>query len=234
MPQSLDPRILAFDTSSTRESVALLEGQDLAAELKLNSLQTHSASLLRSIEFLLGRVGWSLETLNLVAVGIGPGSFTGIRIGVATALGIAQSLSIPFTGISGLDALAYKASHLNGHIGVMLDARRSQAFYAEYISKSGKIRPVRNPELLHLSALECRLKGRHLYIVGDAHARYGMRPTSLVQEWPSYVAVDLFLAESIGRLACSRKRTWRSGNYLLSEPLYIRPPDAIQNRRWKR
>jgi len=96
MPVNDRPRILAFDTSSVRGSIALLEGTALRAELKLCRLQNHSTNLIRSIDFLLNGLGWTLEELDLVASGIGPGSFTGIRIGISTGLGIAQSLSIPF------------------------------------------------------------------------------------------------------------------------------------------
>jgi tRNA threonylcarbamoyladenosine biosynthesis protein TsaB len=135
MPPGFIPRILAFDTSSVRGSVALLEGKEMRAEIRLHSVQTHSKELLRSIDFLLERVGWKLDNLNLVAVGNGPGSFTGIRIGVATALGIAHSLSIPFVEISGLDALAHQFSHLDSRIAAVMDAHRGQAFYAEYEAK---------------------------------------------------------------------------------------------------
>ncbi len=137
MPSGFIPRILAFDTSSVRGSVALLEGKEMRAEIRLHSVQTHSKELLRSIDFLLERIGWKLDNLNLVAVGNGPGSFTGIRIGVATALGIAHSLSIPFVEISGLDALAHQVSHLDGRIAVVMDAHRSPGLLCGIRGKKG-------------------------------------------------------------------------------------------------
>jgi tRNA threonylcarbamoyladenosine biosynthesis protein TsaB len=223
MPLSSE-KILAFDTSSPRGSIAFLEGRDLRAEMRLNTIQTHSAFLLSSMDYLAGKIGWQLNELNLIAAGIGPGSFTGIRIGVATALGIAQSLAIPFAGISGLDALAHQALWPEGRMGVVLNAHRSQVFYAEYISSQGKLRTVQKSSLMFLSDLERRLAHRHLYIIGDVELRY---PGG---DWPRLLPVDLFLAASIGRLAISRKRSWRSGSYLLAEPLYIRPPDALRKK----
>jgi tRNA threonylcarbamoyladenosine biosynthesis protein TsaB len=202
--------------------------------LRLNSMQTHSTSLLSSIDFLLARVGWSLGDLNLVAVGIGPGSFTGIRIGIATALGLAQSLSIFYAGISGLDALAHQHLFPDGHIGVILDAHRSQVFYGEYVSRKGRIRKMGNPRLLYVSDLERYLADRHTYIVGDLEACRLKEKKSAPSEWPRPVFPDLFLAAGIGRLAFSRKKTWRSGELIVAEPLYIRPPDAIKNKRRKR
>lgn len=227
MPVRHTSRILALDTSSLRGSVALLEGHEIRAELRLSSLQNHSINLLSEIDFLLSRQGWSLQELDLVAVGTGPGSFTGIRIGIATAMGIAQSTSIPFAGISGLDALANQASYLNGNIGVLLDAQRSQAYYAEYVCKGGVVRSVQKSALFCISDLEHRLANRHLYIVGDIRSERLETAKSSKSGWPRFIVVDLFLAASIGRLAFSKKRRWRSANYIVCDPLYIRPPDAL-------
>ncbi len=92
MANSPTLKVLSIDTATRRGSVALHAGADLAAELRLSSFETHSARLLRSVEYLLDVAGWTAHDLGLVAAGIGPGSFTGIRIGVSTALGLAQSL----------------------------------------------------------------------------------------------------------------------------------------------
>lgn len=230
IPKCVTPKILAFDTSSLRGSVALLEGQDVRAEIRTNSTKTHSSMLLESVDFLLKRIGWQLKDLNLIATGIGPGSFTGIRIGVSTALGFAQTLSIPFAGISGLDALAHQSVWLEGSIGVLLDAHRSQYYYAEYVSNKGRLRQTRKPQLINISDLEDSFKDRQVSVVGDITASQWKTLKKSSAHWPQLVPVDLFLASGIGRLALSRKNSWRSGEYLVSEPLYIRPPDAIKNR----
>jgi tRNA threonylcarbamoyladenosine biosynthesis protein TsaB len=231
MPLNLAAKILAFDTSSKRGSVSLLEGKELRAELRLNSLQTHSTLLLSSIDLLLKRASWTLQDLNLITVGIGPGSFTGIRIGIATALGFAHSLSIPYIGISGLDALAHQVSSLEGRIGALLDAHRSQVYYAEYDVKKGKIRSVQKSMLVHISDLERHLVDRHLYIVGDVNACLPERSAHLSTGWPRHVSADLYLAASMGELAFMRKRLWRSSESIMAEPAYIRPPDALKSRK---
>jgi tRNA threonylcarbamoyladenosine biosynthesis protein TsaB len=234
MPLIAVPRILAFDTSTARGSIALLEGMDLRAELRLYSMQTHSTSLLSSIDFLLSRMGWTLGDLKVIAVGIGPGSFTGIRIGIATALGLAQSLSICFAGVSGLDVIAHQCLIPDGHIAVILDAHRSQVFFEEYIRRQGRLRKTGRPCLMHLSDLERYLANRHTYIAGDLKV-CRMEGADLTDRgWPRPVFSDLFLAAGIGRLAFSKKRTWRSGESIIAEPLYIRPPDAIKNKRRNR
>jgi tRNA threonylcarbamoyladenosine biosynthesis protein TsaB len=234
MPRREAVRILSFDTSTPRGSIAILEGGRILGELRLHSPKTHSVLLMKSVDFLLDRLGWELRDIELIAAGIGPGSFTGIRIGIATALGIAQSLSIPFAGISGLDALASQVAGLSGHIGVLLDAHRLQVYYAEYLSDGRKTRQYKKPALLHISDLELRLANRHLYIAGDLELLRSRQNGGSPQRWPRSVSVDPFLASSIGRLASVRRRLWRSGEYIVAQPLYIRPPDALRNKRRKR
>jgi tRNA threonylcarbamoyladenosine biosynthesis protein TsaB len=224
------PKTLAFDTSSHRGSVALLEGSQLHAELKLCRLQNHSKTLVRSIDFLMNGTGWTLQDLNLVAVGIGPGSFTGIRIGIATGLGVAQSLSIPFAGISGLEALAYQARFLNSNVGVLLNARREQVYFAEYRSADGKIRMVNKPSLMFLDDLKRFIKNRHMYLIGDYELCLNRTSKNSGKNWPRPMETDLYLAAGIGRRAIAAKRKWQSGEYLQCEPLYIRPPDAIRKK----
>ncbi|MBN1571215.1 MAG: tRNA (adenosine(37)-N6)-threonylcarbamoyltransferase complex dimerization subunit type 1 TsaB [Acidobacteria bacterium] len=214
-----------------RGSIALLEGDEPCGEVRLHSLQTHSTNLLSSIDFLLSNSGWTLKDLNLIAVGNGPGSFTGIRIGIATALGFSRSLSIPFAGISGLDALAHQVSYLEGRIGVILNAHRSQAFYAEYVGEKGRIRKSQKSQLIDISALEHHLRDRHLYLVGDTDLCRLDGSKAVSPAWPRLVSTDLFLAVGIGRLALANKRKWRSSDSVISEPTYIRPPDALKKKK---
>jgi tRNA threonylcarbamoyladenosine biosynthesis protein TsaB len=230
MPLGFIPRILAFDTSTVRGSVALLEGPEMRAELRLRSVETHSKQLLHSIDFLLDRAGWKLADLNVVAVGNGPGSFTGIRIGISTALGIAHGLGISFVEISGLDALAHQAAHLRGRIGVVLDAHRSQAFYAEYNAEKGRIRSIQKSVLIDISALEHKLRDRHLYLVGDTGICKFAGSKAQTTLWPRIVSADNFLAVEIGKLASVARRRWRSGDSITAEPMYIRPPDALKKK----
>jgi tRNA threonylcarbamoyladenosine biosynthesis protein TsaB len=228
MPENTGLRVLALDTSSPRGSVALLQGREAVAELRLKSLRTHSATLLRSVEFLLDQVGWALRDLNLVAAGMGPGSFTGIRIGVATALGLAQSLRIPFAGISGLDALASQTGIPDGRIFAIMDAQRSQLYCAEYVSVKGRLRRVGKPSLQYPIDLEFRLRKRQLYIAADRSLRCLENLTRSENSWPRVREADLYVASAIGRLAQERKRSWKVGERLVAEPAYIRPPDALR------
>jgi tRNA threonylcarbamoyladenosine biosynthesis protein TsaB len=228
MPEQQAYKVLSLDTSSPRGSVALLQGKDVIGELRLASLETHSSRLLKSIDFLLETAGWNLRDLDLVAAGIGPGSFTGIRIGVATALGLAQSLDVPFAGVSGMDALARQNSFVQGRIAVVMDAQRSQVYYAEYMVNQNRLRRVCKPSLLYPAALRQQIQGRGIVLIGDGANRYFSKIGTNHSDRARFVTADLFLATGIGRLAQSRKKTWKTGAALQSEPLYIRPPDATK------
>lgn len=223
-------RILALDTSTQKGSIALLEGDELVAELRVNSMETHSARLLGNMEFLLAHAGWKLEDLGLIAAGIGPGSFTGIRIGISSAMGLAQTLSIAFAGISCLDATAYAIREIQGLIGVVLDAQRSQVYWAEYINGANNCRKIGKPALLFPADLKPRLRGQKVHLVGDGAWRYAKDMNLPNVGWPRLIAFDSYLAPAMGRLALKRKRSWRSGDFLQSEPLYIRPPDAVRRK----
>ncbi len=225
MALSMPLKTLSLDTSTVRGSVALLDDRGLAAEIRLASLETHAARLLKSIEFLLGIAGWSLQDIGLVAAGLGPGSFTGIRIGLATALGLAQTLRIPFAGISCLDALAFHHAYLGGTIGVMVDAQRGQVYYAEYSSMSGRVKRSGRAALWYPADLKARFRRRRIRLVGDGAWKYLEIFESLIKPW-QVIDRDPFLATPIGKLALARKRSWQPPDVLACEPLYIRPPDA--------
>ena len=122
------PRILAVDTSTLTGSVALCLGDRLVAESVLNVSATHSEKLLRQIDFLLEDVGWQLADLDLLVAVNGPGSFTGLRIGVATIKGLAQVLEKSVVGISSLHMLAMNLPLCPVPICVFLDARKQEVY----------------------------------------------------------------------------------------------------------
>jgi len=224
-------KLLSLDTSTPRGSIALLNGEELAAELRLLSPAGHSSRLLENIRYLLGCAGWKLGDLHLIVACIGPGSFTGIRIGVATALGLAQTLGIPFAGVSGLDALARQLPGHDGRIGAAMDAQRGQVFYAEYRSENGRIRLQAKPALLYPRDLAGRAGKGRVTLIGDGAQRYAREwNRGAGQRRLHFVEVDLFLAAALGRIALKRKQSWRSGEFLHTEPLYIRPPDAMRRK----
>jgi tRNA threonylcarbamoyladenosine biosynthesis protein TsaB len=128
--------ILGIDSSSKTASAALADGDTLLAQMTVNNGLTHSHTLLPMIQSLLTAAGAGPRDLRGIAVTIGPGSFTGLRIGLATAQALAFP-DLPCAGVSSLEAAAYGAVHMGGLILSVMDARRSQ-FYNAVFQSNGK------------------------------------------------------------------------------------------------
>lgn len=127
MTAKSEPRILAVDSSSMTGSVALCQGEKLVAESLLNVRCTHSEKLLGQIDLLLTEAGWQVQDLDLLVAVTGPGSFTGLRIGIATIKGLAQVLDKPVVGISSLQMLAMNLPLSPVPICVFMDARKKRS-----------------------------------------------------------------------------------------------------------
>jgi len=92
------------------------------------------------------------------------------------------------------------------------------------------MRPVGKPVLLDISALAHRVRDRHLFLIGDPEVCRAINPDAAPGSMPRNLPADLYLAAGTGRLASKRARSWRSGNSLMAEPVYIRPPDALKKK----
>ena len=123
-------KILSIDTSSNLCSVALLENNEIIEELVIDNDKTHSQNLMPLIQQLFLKTNIGLPQIDLIACNKGPGSFTGIRIGIATAKAIAEVANIPTIGISSLDCLAYNVPNATGVICSLIDANNNQAYCA--------------------------------------------------------------------------------------------------------
>ena len=124
-------KILSIDTSSNLCSVALLDNKTLIKEIKSNDGLTHSEKLMPMISNILSDTNLSLQNIDLLVCDKGPGSFTGIRIGVSTIMAFADSLNINTTGVSSLEALAYNVKE-NGIICSLIDAKNSNCYCGIY------------------------------------------------------------------------------------------------------
>ena len=122
--------LLAFETSAKAASVALSDGEKLLAESYQNTGLTHSQTLMSMAETLIESCGYTPQDIQAVAVAAGPGSFTGVRIGVAAAKGFAWGRELPCYGVSTLEAMALQAGVWQGYILPVMDARREQVYNA--------------------------------------------------------------------------------------------------------
>ena len=160
--------ILAFETSAKAASVALWEGK-LLGESYQNTGLTHSQTLMVMAEDLLKQCGKPPADVTHVAVAAGPGSFTGVRIGVAAAKGFAWGRQLPLCGVSTLEAMALTLGAWEGTVCSVMDARRSQVYNALFRAEGGTLTRLREDRAISLEELgrELREIPGTIYLVGD-------------------------------------------------------------------
>ncbi len=162
--------LLAADTSAKTATVALYENGVLIAEYTQNIGLTHSEGFLPLVENILSATKRDIKNIDYFAVTVGPGSFTGLRIGVATVKGLAHAVNKPLVEVSTLDALAENAPHFSGYVCPMLDARRQEVYAAVY--KDGKKIMEDTPlSLTELFAFLKEHRGKVLFL-GDGAINY--------------------------------------------------------------
>ena len=161
--------ILAFETSAKAGSVALLDDKKLLGESYQNTGLTHSQTLLTMGEDLLKSCGYTADDVTAVAVAAGPGSFTGVRIGVAAAKGFAWARELPCYGTSTLEAMALGFGAWEGYVCPVMDARRSQVYNALFEVKQGVCTRIRDDRAISLEELGEELKSleKPIFLVGD-------------------------------------------------------------------
>ena len=161
--------ILAFETTAKAGSVALLEDGKLLAESYQNTGLTHSQTLMVMAEDMLKQAGKTVADVTAVAVAEGPGSFTGVRIGVAAAKGFALGAEIPCCGVSTLEAMAETLGAWQGYVCPCMDARRNQVYNSLFYVNCGQLERIREDRAIALADLKEELKTLDgpIFLVGD-------------------------------------------------------------------
>lgn len=179
-------KILAFETSAKAASVALLEKGKLLGENYQNTGLTHSQTLMVMAEDMLKACGLTARDVDAVAVAAGPGSFTGVRIGVAAAKGFAWGAQLPCYGVSTLEAMARNLDVYQGYVVPAMDARRSQVYTAIFHADKGELTRLEEDMAISLAELGEKIKnfGQPVFLVGDgANLCYN----TLLEEVPGLV-----------------------------------------------
>lgn len=161
--------ILAFETSAKAGSVALFHNGRLLGESYQNTGLTHSQTLLTMAQNLIENCGYQPQNVEAVAVAAGPGSFTGIRIGVAAAKGFAWGLELPCCGVSTLEAMAHSLGVYEGYVIPVMDARRNQVYNAVFRAEKGVLTRLAPDRAISVEALSAELEPLDdpLFLVGD-------------------------------------------------------------------
>ena len=162
-------KIIALESSAVTASVAVTEDERLLAQSFQNSGLTHSATLMPMAADLLKNAGLTLDQMDVVAAAAGPGSFTGVRIGVAAAKGLAWPGDKPCAPCSTLESMAWQCAHMGGEICAAMDARRDQVYCARFWAQDGALTRLTQDRAMGLEELaaEVRASGRPQLLVGD-------------------------------------------------------------------
>lgn len=219
--------VLGIETSTAVSSVALGTEQGTVGSAQVSRGKGHAEFLVPAIRYIAGEADVQMRSVAGVAVGLGPGLFTGMRVGVATAKSIAQALRVPIVGIPSLDLLAYGVRYTPRLICTAVDARRGEVFTAFYRQVPGGVQRISDyvawpPERL---AGEVEARGEETLFVGNGalvyrdrlpHAR--VEHASLSQAFPT--------AAALVELALPRFVREDTDRLLELEPLYVRKTDA--------
>jgi tRNA threonylcarbamoyladenosine biosynthesis protein TsaB len=164
-------KVLGVDTSTNVLSVAIVEDKDIISNLSRTLEKGHSSGLVPMIGEILKRANISLERIDGFAVGIGPGSFTGLRVGVTTMKTLAFSVDKPIKGLSSLDAIAYNGVGAPSPICPIVDAKRDQVYSAIYAWEGKVLKRLSNYLLIPIGRLLKKIKGEVLFL-GDGIELY--------------------------------------------------------------
>ena len=221
--------ILAIDTASSVSSVAVASEGKLRAEVTVEAGRTHSETLLSHIEGALSFAGVERSALRGVAVSIGPGSFTGLRIGLATAKAIAYGLGIPLVGVSTLAALALAFPVPDVYTLVLMDAQKGNAYAGLYEWRDEslhEVRPVRVAPLAEAIA-EAADMGKPVLLTGELvlkkRARLGNLPDNVTLA-PAHLLTAR--ASHVAWLGIARLAAGERDDLMTLEPFYIRRSEA--------
>lgn len=223
-------KLLTIQTATPAGSVALTQGERLLGEFHLDVRRTHGSWLLPAIEQLLGVAGLAAAELDAFAVTIGPGSFTGLRVGLATAKGLAQATGKPLLGVSTLQTLAMQAPHAALSVCALLDARKGEVYAGLYRQGTGLPEPLGAETVATPERVLDSLSGATLF-VGDGAAAY--RPLILrrLGEAAHFLpaAYDPPRAAHAAVLALRHFAAGAAVPPAALNPVYIRPSEAELN-----
>ena len=221
-------KVLGIDTSTPCGSVGLIQDDWIISEYLLNVSITHSERLLGAIDLVLRESGCAIGDLDGWAISVGPGSFTGLRIGVSTVKGLAFATQKPVAGASTLDVLASQISPTPYLICPIIDARKREVYAAFYRYGAGGVLERQSKyEAVGPEELAGRIKERTIF-VGDGVKAYGDLLRSCLPIWATFPTAPLHVPHgtAVARLGLERLRKGEHLDLTTFIPLYIRPSEA--------
>lgn len=218
-------KILAIESSAKAASVCIAEDGKVLCEAFLNCGLTHSVSIMPSVEWLLNMAKLKISDIDRIAISEGPGSFTGLRIGMSVVKGLAWGLDIPCVAVSTLESAAVGLSHIDGTVCAVMDARANQVYNAIFKAERGVLTRLCPDRAISIPELMCELSDKeNVIFTGDgaelcyksSGGAFSLAPEHIRYQRAAYVAS---LAENAEPISSKELR-----------PEYIRLPQAERER----
>ena len=224
-------KILSLDTSGAIASVAVLDENIILGEYSINHQKTHSQKLMPMVSDLLNCLELALKDIDIFAVSIGPGSFTGLRIGIATVKGMAQALNKAVIGIPTLDGLAYNLAGFSGNICPIIDARNDNIYTALYTFNQNDLTLIKHIDYkaLHIDELLNILSNKEsITFLGDGVLKHEKYLKDKLGTAASFAPRHNLLqkASSVGMAAYNKALSGQLESYINVLPLYLRASQA--------
>jgi tRNA threonylcarbamoyladenosine biosynthesis protein TsaB len=223
--------ILGIDTATHQVGCAIGGHEGVLASAHSSRGKRHAETLTPAIDFVRRQARIELSEISVVAVDLGPGLFTGLRVGIASAKAIAHALRVPMIGVTSLDLVAFPVRFSNRLIVAALDARRGELYYAFYRQVPGGVQRLSEPELGSPDDLASEIiaRGEESLLVGNGALRYASMFSGLSKVELAEQDLAFPRATSLVQLAHARalREDWVAPWDL--EPLYLRAPDAEIN-----
>lgn len=216
---------LGIETATKVCSVALGDGKNILASYEVNMGMTHSEGLVPQIDQMLVRTGVAKKDLDLIAVSKGPGSFTGLRIGLATAEALAFGLQKPLRAVNTLETLAYNLPATGLTLACLIDAQKGNFYYARYSWNKGVLLEEKTVSILSLASImeELRTLAKPIVLLGEVQRAEEILPVN-VELAP--LALRLPRASSVANIAASNYAQSSAEDYFGMEPFYLRRSEA--------
>lgn len=224
------PILLTIQTASPAGSVALSKGEQLLAELNLDARNTPTEWLLTAIDDLLVKTGLTRNALDAIGIVRGPGAFTGLRVGLATAKGLALALGCPLIGVSSLQCLAMQLPFAQMPVCVMLDARKQEVYACLYRWESGCPRAISEEQVVRPEKLLSEMTGETLFVGNGAKIYRSLIVRQLSSR--AHFAPAFINIPRAGAAAALALSEWHAGHTFSADelmPSYLRPSEAELN-----
>ena len=230
-------KVIAIDSSGLVASVSVMEDDTMIAEYTMNYKKTHSQTLLPMLDQMVEMIELDKSTVDAIAVSAGPGSFTGLRIGSATAKGLGLAWNVPLISVPTLDALAYNLYGTDKLVCPIMDARRNQVYTGVYSWEMNEMVTLKEPCAVSIEELAAYLNetGREVIFLGDGVPVYKELLKDLLKVQYSFAPVHLS-RQRAGAVASLAMKLYAEGKYESAaehQPEYLRLSQAERERKEK-